>query len=246
MRAAATGVPNSAPNVAAVERPIHWSWSIFGMRRTPTATTIAALITMIGLSGPRLTPPASARIAAIARPGVAPTEIGVDTNSCVAGSSPAWPGANRITSPTRTPAMVSTSRIHHQVLSVMPSHGVTVCQRKCSRVLATAEIPHSSRAHTTPTRRATGVSASSFPTGTRVESCCPVPVVASLMTSTVAHPKSVHTTKRRGSLIEGGESVGPRLCDPRASSRELRTLFDGCRDGRYARKCRVESGKHQR
>ena len=56
--AAATGVPNRAPTVAAAARSIATCADTCGISRAKIATMIAQLIAMIGFSGPRLTPPA--------------------------------------------------------------------------------------------------------------------------------------------------------------------------------------------
>ena len=67
--AAATGVPNSAPTVAADARSIATCADTCGISRAKIATMIAQLIAMIGFSGPRLTPPARPSRVTSASPG---------------------------------------------------------------------------------------------------------------------------------------------------------------------------------
>ena len=87
--AAATGVPNSAPMVPEDARIVQSSALTRGKRREPSATVRAILTTMIGCSGPRLTPPARPTISAAIRPGRAPGLTGAPMSDSVAGSGPA-------------------------------------------------------------------------------------------------------------------------------------------------------------
>ena len=65
INAAATGVPNSAPIVAAAAMAMISSAPTFGQRRATSAMARAELMAMMGFSGPRLTPPA--RVSTTAR-----------------------------------------------------------------------------------------------------------------------------------------------------------------------------------
>ena len=89
IRAAATGVPNIAPTVPETASPIQVCAATDGMRRIPSSTTSDPFKAMIGFSGPRLTPPASIKTRAAARPGSARPGSGSDTRPVVAGSSQA-------------------------------------------------------------------------------------------------------------------------------------------------------------
>ena len=87
-RAAATGVPNSAPTVEAPARSIA-SWAgTPGISRAKIATTIAELMAMIGFSGPRLTPPARPRRVTSASPGRTFSGSGGPMSSVVTLSGP--------------------------------------------------------------------------------------------------------------------------------------------------------------
>ena len=75
--AAATGVPNRAPTVAAPAISTEICAGTFGSNRANRATMMPTLIAMIGFSGPRLTPPARLSTVTTARPG--------STRSCSGG-----------------------------------------------------------------------------------------------------------------------------------------------------------------
>ncbi len=69
---------------------------------------------MIGFSGPRLTPPASASVLATSRPGMTGGASGEPWSPVEAGSGPACPGTFQTTSPTATPVTVSTVIIQRE------------------------------------------------------------------------------------------------------------------------------------
>ncbi|CAH0277944.1 hypothetical protein SRABI106_03211 [Rahnella aquatilis] len=109
--AAATGVPNNAPIDPAAARITQSVVGTAGNKRDPIAATSAILITVIGCSGPRLTPPASPTISASASPGKALTATGAPIRDSVAGSGPAWPGIYLMMAPTPMPVSVSINSV---------------------------------------------------------------------------------------------------------------------------------------
>src|SRR5262245_51532866 len=111
--AAATGVPNRAPTVPPIASPAHTGTGTPLAARAPSAQASATFAAVIGFSGPRLTPPASANTAASKRPGRIRGAIGGSTRPRVAGSGPAWPGTYRTTRPTARPVTVRTPRIQY-------------------------------------------------------------------------------------------------------------------------------------
>ena len=162
MSAAATGVSNSAPIVAEVASSIA-SWpGTCGSSRANTAAISVALIAMTGFSGPRLTPPASARIVTSASPGSALTGIGGGVSSVVAESGPPCPGTRVSASPTASPVVVSTSTIHHPDGSTPRASG-TVVQSSPSSAAAMLSTVHSTSAATIPTTMAGTASRRSRP-----------------------------------------------------------------------------------
>lgn len=110
--AAATGVPNRAPIVAASASAGHSAPGSRGSSRRPSVSARATFAMMMGFSGPRLGPPASISMAATSSPGSTPGATGAAVRPSVAGSGPACPGTLHTTSPTRTPVAVSTTSIH--------------------------------------------------------------------------------------------------------------------------------------
>ncbi len=110
--AAATGVPNSAPIVAASASTGHRLPGARGIRRVPSQAARPTFTAMIGFSGPRLGPPASISPVASTSPG---STSGGSTGAfrpTVAGSGPACPGTFHTTSPTASPVAVSITNIH--------------------------------------------------------------------------------------------------------------------------------------
>ena len=93
--AAATGVPNRAPTVAAPAISTEICVGTFGSSRANRATMMPTLIAMIGFSGPRLTPPARLSTVTTARPGSTRSRRGGEISSVVAESGPPWPGKYR-------------------------------------------------------------------------------------------------------------------------------------------------------
>ena len=89
IRAAATGVPKSAPMVPAEASAIHRAAGVRGAIRRPSQKVSAILAAVIGFSGPRLTPPASARTVTTSSPGMTSGGMGGSTSPVVAGSGPA-------------------------------------------------------------------------------------------------------------------------------------------------------------
>lgn len=107
-----------------------------GNRREPIATARAIFITIMGCSGPRLTPPARPNTSAATRPGSAPVLMGAPINDSVAGSGPACPGLKRTTSPTAMPVSVSTAIVHTCPLASMPKLNGTLDQITCCNMAA--------------------------------------------------------------------------------------------------------------
>lgn len=88
-RAAATGVPNSAPSVAASARVPHRTAGMAGRAFEPSQNARPMLAAMIGFSGPRLGPPASISAVATSSPGSTYGGSGSLSSPTVAGSGPA-------------------------------------------------------------------------------------------------------------------------------------------------------------
>lgn len=106
--AAATGVPKSAPTVPAAASAAQRSASVPRIALPPSQAASAMFAAVMGFSGPRLTPPASPRIAASSRLGTTLAGSGGSTSPIVAGSGPACPYTFHTTSPTARPVAVST------------------------------------------------------------------------------------------------------------------------------------------
>ena len=87
-RAAATGVPNSAPIVPETASITSSAGGTLVEKRPKTATASAELTAIVGFSGPRLTPPASPRIVTSRIVGTAMSFGGVPPSSVVAESGP--------------------------------------------------------------------------------------------------------------------------------------------------------------
>ncbi|SAP53082.1 Uncharacterised protein [Klebsiella oxytoca] len=121
INAAATGVPNSAPMVPEAARIVQSRGVMRGNRRLPTAAARAIFTTIIGCSGPRLTPPARPTISAASRPGSALVLTGAPISDSVAGSGPACPGLKRTISPTAMPVPVRIAIVHKGPSALMPT-----------------------------------------------------------------------------------------------------------------------------
>ncbi len=111
--AAAIGVPNSAPTVAAAASTAAVSAGTRRHSRAAIHTVSAVLIAVIGFSGPKLTPPAMPRTSTRARLGSTRSGCGVSSRSRVAGSGPAWPGSFHTSIPATAPVRVRMVKIHH-------------------------------------------------------------------------------------------------------------------------------------
>ncbi len=151
--AAATGVPNRAPTVAAPASSIPSCGDTCGMKRAKIATTIAELIAMIGFSGPRLTPPARPSSVTTASPGSTRSFRGAPMSSVVTLSGPPWPGSTHRAMPTARPVTVSTRMIHHPDGSTPSASGSVVHTTPPSRSASFSSVQRRS-ALITPTRMA--------------------------------------------------------------------------------------------
>ncbi len=153
-RAAATGVPNSAPIVPASASATQPRSPVRGKARRPAHTASETFTAMIGFSGPRLGPPASTNAVASSSPGSTPSGSTGASRPVVAGSGPAWPGAFHTTSPTATPVATSTTNIHRTEYRPTPRASGRVCHRTSCNSSAAALTPSSTRLVTTPTSSA--------------------------------------------------------------------------------------------
>ena len=118
--AAATGEPNIAPRIPAVATMTTDCVGVCGHHLAAIHTDMPTAIAMMGFSGPRLTPPASPMMSAIATPGSAYNLSGAETSSVVAGSVPPWPGMSHTVTPTATPVAVRTAMIQKVPSEVTP------------------------------------------------------------------------------------------------------------------------------
>ena len=148
--AAATGVPNNAPTVAAAAMAMISSAPTLGHSRATSAIARATLMAMMGFSGPRLTPPARLRTTARVRLGSMLTGSGGAVRSVVAESRPPWPGSFQTTSPTAAPVSVNTRKIHQRDPSATPNAVGTRSQSACSINPATSLRAQRINADSTP------------------------------------------------------------------------------------------------
>ena len=121
--AAATGVPNSAPTVAAPAIRTEICGETLRSNRANRATAMPTLIAMIGFSGPRLTPPARLEHGHHGEPGSTAGASGGAMSSVVAESGPPWPGATTARCPRQVPVRVRISTIHQPVGSTPSASG---------------------------------------------------------------------------------------------------------------------------